>query len=192
MKIFFVLILIFSSSGWSRVCNMAEIKKNDLQRTGNAYSPFPMMTKVSLMTSLLPLIPRLDSLSQDNDSFWIVNLIGISGWFYNGSQTVEWDECEMNRNNDFFYSPRLNELIRYHEEQRALFWKNYLWNAGWMVAILTTTKYEERKVAALIALAAPWGFSSVKKWSPFDPTEQLELSFYPIPNHPTLGLSYSF
>lgn len=176
----------------ARVCNFAEVKEKDMVRVADTYSPYPLMTKVSFGSALLPLLPRMDSGSSENENFWLVTFIGFGGWLYNGYSIVKWDDCEVAPGQNGLTTPRLTEVIKYHEDQRGLFWRSYAWNAGWMAAVIMTTKYNERKIAALLSLGSPFVFSLGKVWTPFQDPQTLEFSLLPLPESPTLLMTWKF
>jgi hypothetical protein len=180
-KIFF-LILFATSSALAKQCTLEEIRQIDTRAIGNRLSVYPIMSDVTLLSPLVAYVPRMDSSGEENSSFWTITLIGMGGWVYTGLQTFPHISCDDDLEGRRRYSPSRDDLVRYHIQQRNIFWNNYAWLALWMAGVYTTTQYEERKVGALMALVVPWTFAASKRWSAFIEESELQFVVYPDRN----------
>ncbi len=179
MKNILFLLIFVGPSAWARVCTLAEIRVLDTARIGGDYSPYPMMTKANAVASLLPLLPHLDAVSEESTGFQAVTFIGLGGWIYFGLQIIASTPCEDPRDGGVFYEPNLSELLKFHHQEKDLFLKSYLWSSLWMVGIMATSNYSDRKSMAMAALVIPWLFSSRGKWPGFAPDEELQIVILP-------------
>ena len=168
-----------TSTAWAHQCTLEQIRAIDSARVGADYSFYPLMTKATLVASLLPLIPHLDAASEESTSFQTVTFVGLGGWIYFGLKSLSLDPCQDPREGNNYYQPRLNEVLDFHFRQKDLFWKTYLWTGAWMLGIIATSNYEDRKSFAAGALLLPWLFSVSKKWSPFAEDQELQLVLWP-------------
>lgn len=188
----FLLLGILPAHG--RQCRLEEIRQIDTALIGQAYTPFPMMNKVAVISSFLPLIPRLDSTGSENSTFWTVTLAGVGGMAYFGLKSLSPIDCEDERVRKKQYRPDRSELIRYHEKERDNFWSTYTWSGLWMLGIVLTTQYNERKIAAVGAAILPWTFAFSKRWSAFSDENELQYGIYPglHDGHQTMNLALQF
>ena len=179
MKIIFVLFIFMGSRAWSRMCTFDQIRAIDSARVGQEYSPYPVMTKATLVASLLPLIPHLDAMSEESTSFQTVTFVGLGGWIYFGLKSLSSVPCEDSREGKTYYQPHLNEVLDFHYREKDLFWKTYLWSGAWMLGVIATSNYVDRRSFAAGALFVPWLFSVSKKWTPFIEDQELQLVLSP-------------
>lgn len=178
-KIVFVFLSFWLVELQARVCSLDEIRRIDIRRTGAQYSPYPMMTKSLLMGDLLSVAARLDSSGGENNTFWTVTFLGLGGWFYFGLKSLESPDCIDDRTGARFYRPTREELLRFHHQEKDLFWRTYTWSGIWMAGVLLTTKFSERQTAAAIAMALPWAFSFSRRWSAFSEDDELQVRLIP-------------
>lgn len=197
---FFFVFLFFSVSAYGKNCTLDEIRHLDTQKMGQRYSVYPVMTKATLMAPLLAYVPRMDAAGAENTSFSTVSFVGLAGWFYFGLQSFSFVSCDDEDSaSRRRYNPSHEELLRFHRQQRTVFWKNYYWMSLWMVGLFSTTYYTERKVGAVAALAVPWSFALSRRWTAFSEDLDLQYVFYPDiikPGQPdqtaTMNAAFSF
>ena len=179
MKNILFLFIFFSQAAWAKVCSLEEIQVLDTKYFGEEYSPYPLMTKVNLVAPLLPVLTHLDATTEENSSFYAVTFVGLGGWIYYGLKTLSSDKCVDPRENGTLYQPTLSEVLKFHQREKDHFMKSYLWSSGWMLGIIATSNYSDRKSAAVISLLVPWLFSLSRKWSAFALDEELQLALVP-------------
>src|SRR5690606_22280474 len=99
----FLIIVLMATLSWGRACSMAEVRQIDTKKIGSDYSPYPLMSRVSLFSPVTPLF--VDTAKQESNTFWTLNFFAVAGWVYYATKSFNNENCEDERNTGMTYYP---------------------------------------------------------------------------------------